>query len=276
MQLSLLRGILRTLAFAVMTALLLACFLVAYPLGDRARSLLKRGWSCGTLFILGIRVTRIGEACRSHPTLLVSNHVSYLDIPCIAACTDTLFIAKSEVADWPLFGLLARLTQTLFIKRHWRQAKIQRDQIARVLETGDRILLFGEGTSSDGLDILPVKTSLLSVAEPGITHRTIAVQTITLRYARLRNGEPIDARNAELYAWWGDMELVGHLWRVMTLPGAEIEVIFGSPELSTNIDSRKVLGRHLRTELRQTLKAPLPVGAQEPLGALQPAAETSI
>jgi 1-acyl-sn-glycerol-3-phosphate acyltransferase len=152
-------------------------------------------------------------------------------------------------------GYVARLAGTMFVRRHWRLALVQRDALAARLRAGESLILFGEGTSTDGLDVKPFKTSLLSVAEPWVLDRPIAIQPVTIVHLRLADGTPIGAANNELYAWWGRASLAPHFWRMAKLPGVEIEVHFGPPVLSWSVTSRKILGPQLRDEVRRTLHA---------------------
>lgn len=254
MPLALFRAVWRAAVFVALTLVLLPFAVLLHPLGSAPRTIIRRLWCRGVCLILGLRTRRLGEPFHACPTLFVANHVSYLDICLIGGFIDATFIAKSEVAAWPLFGLLARLGQTMFIRRHWRQALIQRDMLAERMRWGESFVLFAEGTSTDGLDLAPLKTSLLSVAEPWILDRPIAVQPLTLTYLRLADGSLIDASNADRYAWWGDTEMLPHLLRLLCLPGAEIVVQLGAPVLSWEVSSRKALGRALHAEIRSTLQ----------------------
>ncbi len=263
-----LRGAARGLAFLALTAILFVLYLMAMALGTRAAVAVRRLWCRGTAAILGVRVTWSGRLFTDCPTLYVANHVSYLDILALGAWSDGTFIAKSEIAGWPLFGTLGRLTRTLFIRRHWRSALIQRNALAARMRNGESFILFGEGTSSNGLAVRPIKTSLLSVAEPWILDCPIAVQPVTLAYTRLADGTPIGSRNCDLYAWHADAEFVPHLWGALKDGGVEIHVVAGNPVLSWSVKSRKVLGRDLRRQLSGDLtKARLDAGA-EPLAVL--------
>jgi lyso-ornithine lipid O-acyltransferase len=254
MQPKFLRGFARATLFLTTTALLIPAYLVCWRIGPRARFAVRRLWCRLVLLILGIHLVRKGDVFRACPTLYVANHSSYLDIVCLGGEVDGTFIAKSEVAGWPFFGHLARLTGTMFVRRHWRQALIQRNLLADRLRTGENFVLFGEGTSTNGLDVKPFKTSLLSVAEPWVMDQPIAVQPVTVVYLRLRDGRPIDASNTDLYAWWGSAEMLGHLWRMMKQPGVVVEVHFGTPVLSWAVTSRKVLGRELQAQVRHHLR----------------------
>lgn len=254
MQASNVRGFIRATSFVTLTGILFLAYLLTGWMGTRPRAGIRRLWSRAVCVILGIRLVRTGEVFRACPTVYVANHSSYLDIPCIAAHAEATFIAKSEVSGWLFFGQLAKLTGTMFVRRHWREALIQRNALAARLRLGESFVLFGEGTSTNGLDVKPFKTSLLSVAEPWVMDRPIAVQPVTLVYLRLRDGKLIDASNTDLYAWWGSAEMLGHLWRMMKQPGVVVEIHFGTPVLSWAVTSRKVLGRELRAEVWHTLR----------------------
>jgi lyso-ornithine lipid O-acyltransferase len=263
------RGFLRASTFVTVTVLLIPVYLVSCRMGPAAQFVVRRSWCRMVSAILGIHLVRTGEVFRACPTLYVANHSSYLDIVCLGAQADATFIAKSEVAGWPFFGHLARLTGTMFVRRHWRQALIQRNLLADRLRTGENFVLFGEGTSTNGLDVKPFKTSLLSVAEPWVMDRPIAVQPVTIVYLRLRDGRPIDPSNTDLYAWWGSAEMLSHLWRMMKQPGVLIEIHFGTPVLSWAVTSRKVLGRELRAEVRHRLRTRRGLAPAEPSEAEQ-------
>ena len=189
-----LRGAVRAALFLSLTVALLLVYFPAMLLGRRAMLGVRNLWCRATARLLGVRIRHAGGPFTDCPTLFVANHVSYLDVLALGSFADGSFIAKSEVASWPLFGLLARLTRTMFIRRHWRQALVQRNALAARMREGESFILFGEGTSSNGLDVRPIKTSLLSVAEPWILDCPIAVQPITLAYSRLADGTPVGPR----------------------------------------------------------------------------------
>lgn len=248
-----LRGTLRGAAFLSLTVLLLIAYLPASALGGRATHAVRWLWCRGTSVILGVRTSVSGLPFTACPTVYVANHVSYLDILVLGAALDAAFIAKSEIADWPLFGLIARITRTMFVRRHWRSALIQRNTLAARMRQGESFVLFGEGTSSNGLAVRPIKTSLLSVAEPWILDCPIAVQPITLAYVRLADGVPIGPENCDHYAWHSDAAFLPHLWQVLQMDGVEIRAVVGEPVLSWSVTSRKALGRQLHAELSRVL-----------------------
>jgi 1-acyl-sn-glycerol-3-phosphate acyltransferase len=166
--------------------------------------------------IFGFRLEVRGTISDRHPTLFVVNHSSYSDITVLGALLPASFVAKSEVANWPFFGWLAKLQRTVFIDRRQRSTATQRDAIAERLEAGDNLILFPEGTSNDGLRVLPFKSALFSVAEYKAHGAPLAVQPVSLTYARI-DGVPIGRAWRPLVAWYGGMDLAPHLWELLGL-----------------------------------------------------------
>ena len=249
-----LRGALRASSFLTLTLLLLILYLPAMGLGHGAAWRVRWLWCRGTAWLLGVRISCAGQPFTGCPTLFVANHVSYLDVLVLGLFLDGTFVAKSEVARWPLFGLLGRLTRTLFVRRHWRQALVQRNALAGRMRNGESFVLFGEGTSTDGLHVRPIKTSLLSVAEPWIVDCPVAVQPVTLAYTGLADGTAFGPGNCDLYAWYSDAEFLPHLWRVLQLDGVQVQVVAGDPVLSWSVKSRKRLGSEVHAQLLAALK----------------------
>jgi len=143
-------------------------------------------WCCR---ILGLRVRRIGHPVAARPVLFAANHISYIDITVFGSLIAGSFVAKSEVAGWPLFGWLARLQRTVFIDRRVRSTVQQRDSIAGRLAAKGALILFPEGTSGNGNRILPFKSALFSVADRSGAG-SLAVQPVSIAYTRL-DGMPI-------------------------------------------------------------------------------------
>ena len=243
----------RACTFVGVTLALMLLFTLLTPCGPAAQRRVRRAWCGACLRLLDVQADLRGAPYASAPTLFVANHVSYLDILLLGAVLDATFIGKAEIQDWPLFGRLGRMTGTFFIRRYWRDALIQRNALAARMRRGESFILFAEGTSSDGLDVAPFKTSLLSVVEPWVVDRPVAVQPVCLAFRSLGDGTPVTAANADLYAWYGDDELVPHLWRTLGGPGLRAEIVCGAPVLSWSVVSRKRLGRRLREEVRAHL-----------------------
>ena len=179
--------------------------------------------------LFGIRVRVVGRPPR-HATLILANHSSWLDIVVFSSVTPLSFVAKSEVGTWPFFGTLARLQRTVFVTRARRSETGQaRDAIAERLRDGDVLVLFPEGTSNDGNSVLPFKSALLGAAETVLGNgQTVPVQPVSTAYVA-REGIPMGRENRPLYAWYGDMELVPHLWDALKAGPLDVTVQFHEP-----------------------------------------------
>jgi len=234
------RGILRLLAYGLLTLVLIPVQLVAVALGLRLRERLPRFYHSLCTRLLGFRVVVRGRRLRERPVLFVCNHVSYLDIMVLGSVINGCFVAKSEVAGWPGFGLLAKLQRTVFVER--RRSAVQRhgDAIADRLTSGDNLILFAEGTSSDGTRVLPFKSGLLSAAEQRVGDSPVKVQPVSIAYTKL-NGMPLGRSLRPFLAWFGDMELVPHLWEVVALGWVTVIVEFHPPTSLEESGTRKAL-----------------------------------
>ncbi|MGB1548665.1 MAG: lysophospholipid acyltransferase family protein [Alphaproteobacteria bacterium] len=195
--------------------------------------------SCCRIF--GFRLIQVGKLSEERPTLFVSNHTSYLDITMLSALIPGVsFVSKAEVKDWPFFGRLARLQETVFIERRTSRTSHHRDAIHERLEKGDRLVLFPEGTSNDGNRVLRFKSALLSVAEKEVRGRPLTVQPVSIAYTHL-NGMPLGRLYRPFYAWYGDMELAPHFLEMAGLGKATIVVQFHPPVTIAAYGSRKEL-----------------------------------
>lgn len=191
--------------------------------------------------ILGMQVVVKGAPAGDRPVLFIANHSSYLDIPVLGSILPASFIAKADVDGWPVFGFLARLQRTVFVDRTARhKADEQRDTIQGRLLAGDNLVLFPEGTSSDGNRTLPFKTALFAVASTRIGDRPLTVQPVSVTATHL-DDIPLGHVWRQLYAWYGDMELPPHLWRMMRAGRLRILVEFHTPLSLETAGSRKTL-----------------------------------
>jgi 1-acyl-sn-glycerol-3-phosphate acyltransferase len=195
--------------------------------------------------ILGLRVRTIGRPATARPVLFVANHVSYLDITVLSSLLPASFIAKSEVARWPLFGWLAKLQRSVFVDRRPRSTAQQRDSIADRLAANDALILFPEGTSGDGNRILPFKSALFSAADASAT-----VQPVSIAYTKL-DGMPIGRVLRPLFAWYGDMAMAPHLWTVLGLGTIEVVVEFHPSTTLAECGSRKMLARYCQERVAE-------------------------
>lgn len=202
----------------------------------------------GLVRICGFRVRLVGEPCRQAPTLYVANHCSYFDIVVLGSLLDAAFVAKKEVGTWPGIGFLAKLGGTVFVERRARHSRTQRDEMkARLDGESQSLILFPEGTSSDGKSVLPFKSALFSVAEAGGS--ALPVQPISLSYSGL-DGLPMGRNWRSYYAWYGDMELADHIWMALGLGRATVTVVFHPPVSMASLPSRKALADHCYAAVR--------------------------
>lgn len=173
--------------------------------------------------IIGVDVEVVGGPPDATPALWVSNHTSWLDVFVLGSLAPVSFIAKSEVADWPIFGPLAKVTRTLFIERDRKsRTNAQVRQIAKRLNAGDILVLFPEGTSSDGTNVLPFKSTLFSSVDPGADSK---IQPVAVKYLKW-DGEEIDVAKPSPIAWYGDMALFPHLIKVLGGSRTKVKVTF--------------------------------------------------
>jgi len=190
--------------------------------------------------ILGFEIETVGTPSARHPTLFVVNHVSYLDIEILGGVIEGSFVAKREVAGWPLLGWLAKLQQTVFIERRQHSAHIQRDAIVDRLRRGDNLILFPEGTSGDGNRVLPFKSALFAAVHGTQYPNPVVVQPVSLAYTLL-NGMPIGRFYRPYFAWYGDMDMGSHLWSMLGLGRTGVVVQFHEPVNADDFPSRKAL-----------------------------------
>jgi len=220
---------------------------IEYPLFGRTRP-----WSpwitqavCRlSLFWLGLSYRRSGKPMIERGAI-VANHSSWLDIFVLNAADRIYFVSKSEVAGWPGIGTLAKVTGTLFIARDPRAAKAQTALFHERLLAGQRLLFFPEGTSTDGLRVLPFKTTLFAAFfEPDLRPH-MAVQPVTVVYHAPKG------RDVRTYGWWGDMAFGTHLLATLALPRqGHVEVIYHPHLRVSDYPDRKALAAAAEAAVR--------------------------
>ncbi len=211
--------------------------------------------------VLGVRLTIEGmrpkdmPGLKDTPVLIASNHVSWLDIIVLGSVMPLSFIAKAEVATWPIFGALARLQRTVFVDRQRRTAtSAVNDVVAERLNTGDVMVLFGEGTTSDGSRVLPFRSALLGAARAalGKSDSPVYIQPLSIGYTR-RHGLPMGRADRPFIAWYGDMELLPHLGAILAGGPVDVTVCFGEPISCSLHTDRKELAARVEKIVRSGL-----------------------
>ncbi len=240
--------------FASLTLPLMPVQAALVRLSPRGARLFPHWYHRKVCRIFGLRLEITGTVRRDCPVLLVANHTSWLDIPVISAVAPVSFVAKREVASWPGVRSLARLQRTVFVDREKRTAVGETaNEIIDRLSAGDAVVLFAEGTSSDGNRVLPFRTSLFAAAKPparvssGATNAV--VQTISVVYRRV-HGVPFGRADRPLTSWYGDMELPPHAWELLAAGPIDVRIIVGDPVPLDAFADRKALARHSEDEVR--------------------------
>ncbi|MBN9672779.1 lysophospholipid acyltransferase family protein [Roseibium aggregatum] len=210
--------------------------------------------------LVGIKISQIGEPAADRPLLIAANHASWVDITVIGSLMPLSFIAKSEVSGWPVFGLFAKLQRTVFVNRTKRTETGQvADTIAGRMADGDAMVLFAEGTSNDGNCVLPFRSALLGAATRAVGTNgasRVWVQPLSVAY-RGFYGLPMGRAHRPHVAWYGDMELPGHLWGIFTRGALDVVVRWGEPVPVGPETDRKALSRRLENEVRAMTVASL-------------------
>ena len=255
------RVILIALAFLALTLVLLPLQLIGIAFDLRLQRTIPHLYHRILCALIGVRIREVGRRSTASPALILSNHVSWLDICVITALGPVVFVAKSEVAGWPVFGWLARLQRTIFINRQARhQTGAATREIAGRLLGGDAVVLFAEGTSSDGIRVLPFRSSLVGAVHhalgAGTQHTHVTVQPMSLAYVSfggLRMGRGLRER----VAWYGDADLVPHLLSVLASGAVDVTVSWGEAVAYDMRADRKAIARDAEFSVRRMTAAAL-------------------
>ncbi|MEJ6715093.1 MAG: lysophospholipid acyltransferase family protein [Rhodobacterales bacterium] len=222
--------------------------LLEFPFRKRIVSPFVVQLACkGSLFILGIPVTTKGKPMR-HRGAVVANHASWLDIFTLNSAQRVFFVSKAEVDKWPAIGLIARSTGTVFIERRASHAKVQKTQFEKRLITGDRLLFFPEGTSTDSISVLPFKSTLFAAFFEKNLVSTMWIQPVSVNYFAPKGADP------RYYGWWGDMAFFPHFLKSLAAKRTgRVEILFHPPVAVSDFKDRKSLARHCEDAVREGL-----------------------
>lgn len=215
-------------------------------------------WFRSVRFIAGLDLRASGQVYREGPVLYVANHVSYLDIIVLGAMVDAVFVAKHDVADWPLFGRLARMRQCIFVTRKATHVRGEAEMIRCALESGRNVILFPEGTTGCGGKLLPFKSALLAAVD-GLPQ--VRIQPVSIAYPDLVRGGA-----DESLAWYGEMAMLPHLWSVLGRGNAPARMHFHPALPAQEFPDRKALADACRAYITggmRKLLAPAHAGDSE-------------
>ncbi len=203
----------------------------------------------GLCWLMGVEVKQVGEPSKHPSTLFVSNHVSYLDIPVLSSVINGFFVAKSEIASWPVIKHLAKAQNSIFIERRPSKAKSQIQVLRHNLESGNQLILFPEGTSTNGAEVLPLKSSLFSAAETD--KADILIQPVSVVYGQFL-GEGMDQDVRDNFAWYADFPFGPHILKVLGLGNITATVSFSEPVRLSDFENRKACALACETMMRES------------------------
>ncbi len=243
-----LRPIARVLLVLPWTALCALVQSIALLLPGRAKIVVPQIYWRGMCAIMGLGLRVTGAIAQrtadARPVVYVSNHSSWLDILVLGARLDACFTAKQEVGTWPLIGTVARLGRSVYIRRQRNSTGRERDEMRARLAAGDNLILFPEGTTSDGARVLPFRSAFLSIAELPVTPEGLPpiVQPISVVYDRL-SGLPTGRATRPILAWYGDMEIASHFWQLAQYRGMRASILLHAPLDPRDFPNRKALAQ---------------------------------
>lgn len=203
----------------------------------RGRTWCLRQWARGITTILHVDLVSNGPIPRTGPFVLVTNHLSYLDVILLAQLVGAVYVAKREVRSWPVWGVLSRVLGTIYIDREQRRDTLRvSDAIERALYRGENVVIFPEGTSTDGSAVAPFRSSLLEAA---------ARSGRPVHYASLSYRTQADDPPAHLaVCWWGDMEFAPHFWTLCGISQIEASIRFGDQPVRAGDRKQLALSLH--------------------------------
>jgi 1-acyl-sn-glycerol-3-phosphate acyltransferase len=231
----------RVPALTIWIVMIPALFFVLKLLGLKIHREVPHYFHRGVQFILGLKVSYSGELNSHKPSLYVSNHISYLDIFALGGIR-AYFIAKSEVANWPILGPLARFQNTLFIERAPGKARQQLSIMQDHLSSGNSLILFPEGTSTDGVHVEPFKSSLFEAANLE-NSAPVPIQAITVAYTH-QAGVKMNQAMRDHYAWYAKMPFGSHFGGLFVLQKVDVIVHFHPVCYLHEFESRKLCSMH--------------------------------
>lgn len=251
------RAVRRGLLVLAFTAVAIVIQAVCLVLPGRAKVRFARVYWATLCRLIGLRVRVVGTQARreaggegggeggregGRSVVFASNHSSWLDVLVLGGSLEACFVAKAEVGQWPVVRTVARLGRTVFVSRQSRAVGRERDAMRGRLEDGDNLILFPEGTSNDGSRVLPFRSTFFSVVDvvkDGGGSRPM-IQPVSVVYDQL-GGLPIGRASRAVFAWYGDMELASHFWRLAQQKGLRATILLHAPVDPAHYASRKAL-----------------------------------
>jgi 1-acyl-sn-glycerol-3-phosphate acyltransferase len=230
-----LRAIRRIVTVLLWTVLAIPVQALLMLLPGRPKVVFARIYHVVLCWLIGLKVQVVGTPSAVRPTLFLSNHSSWLDVLVLGSVLEACFVSKVEVGTWPLIRTVARLGRTVFVSRSRGRTGTEAGAMRERLAAGDSLILFPEGTSNDGARVLPFRSSFLATAGAAAQ-----VQPVSVVYDRL-GGLPAGRRDRPLFAWYGDMDIGSHFWRLARRSGTRATVLLHEPFDPAAMPDRKAM-----------------------------------
>lgn len=208
--------------------------------------------------IYGIDIKTKGTPETNKQTVFVGNHLSYIDISVIGATLPATFISKADVRQWPIFGILAILTQTVFIERTRDAAQKCIADIKKALLKKRSLILFPEGTSTQGVTVLPFKSSIFDLFLNNDLKNILYIQPFTISITKINGKTATAGTDHDLYAWHGEMTMLPHLWALGKSTGVDILLTYHPARPASKYDNRKKFAQDCHQDVSNGLKNNLP------------------
>lgn len=221
--------------------------LLRLPNIEKCYFIFHRG--CCGLFNLSCEVR--GVMANTRPTLFLSNHISYLDVFVLGKYIPAYFIAKSEVAGWPILGWLAKAQNTLFFERNGKKVRHQMNVMSEHFNRQGNLILFPEGTSTNGEQVVPFKSSLLQSVESA--SENVLIQPVTVAYTHYKKNRMTKSVRDQ-YAWYATMPFASHFFNVLGMGRAQVIITFHPPVTLAEFENRKECAQHCYTQVSSGLE----------------------
>lgn len=225
---------------------------------SRAFYLISSNYYRLVCLIFRIRIDLEGARATGQ-VVYVGNHLSYIDIPVVGAQLNATFISKADVKHWPIFGTLSRLARTIYIERKRDAVESSIKKIGQRLNEGRSLILFPEGTSSSGQQVLPFKSSLFELFLSDSLKNKLVIQPFTVSLLSTNQQTVETSADFDRYAWYADMEFMPHLWELAKTKGAYVSLTFHPPREAKDYDNRKQYALDCEQDVRLGLEKTLPI-----------------
>jgi len=225
------------ISLALASALAATAWALPQARRERHRAKFTRSWSAAVCRIFGIRVDVVGEAPAPGGRLVACNHLGYADIPVLGSVLPGAFVAKAEVARWPMIGLLASAAGTVYVNREDRTAAGRLvEEVRRRIEHGCSVLVFAEGTSSRGDAVLPFKSAPFAAVagDPGKSVLPVRLDIVEIE------GRPAEGPLRDAVCWHGDAYFLPHFLRLLALEKIRYRVAIGTPIPCAGADRKRL------------------------------------